>query len=1001
MSYIRRYRNRILALLAVLIVSMGLSAQPYYTNPVLHADYSDPDVCRVGEDYWMTASSFNCFPGLPILHSQDLVHWELVGAALTDYPGSGWDGPEDDFRTTVQHGKGVWAPAIRYHAGWFYIFVGDPDRGIFMVRTQDPEGPWEPPVWLVREKGFIDPCPFWDEDGNAYLSHGCAGSRAGVKSVLFLAPMDPDGTRLLGPSRMVYDGHLSQPTIEGTKFYKRDGKYYIFSPAGGVATGWQTVLRAESPWGPYEERIVLAWAEGTVNGPHQGAWVQTPAGEDWFLHFQDKGAYGRIVHLEPMAWKADGWPVIGEDPDGDGVGQPVARYRFLDSAFGSARNDRGIASRSARNDNSIVTSTKPRRGNSIVTSTKPRRGAWRSLGYKDDDKGAYNPYGLDLAWQYPAVPSPYWHYALPEGGVRLYSVEQTWPYKNLWDCPNLLAQKFPAERFTVRARLSFRPNPQLKERGEQAGFAVMGSDYAGLRLTDTEEGARLEFIRCLNASKGGEEEAKELAMLPYRYEALTHDRESRNVPLVAYPDVPEAVVWVELDVRAKAVEGNVPDAVCRFRYSLDGKRFTQVDGTFKAQPGQWVGARFGFWCNRFSPKNDAGWLDVTDLTVKPAFDPLEGFLYEEEKVPAYDLPDLLAGTRTVKEWERTRRPALVKMFEEKMYGSVPGKPEGLHFVVRDSDPNALDGLATRRQVRLFIDAEESQYEDLLIYIPNHRKGAAPAFLGVNFFGNHTIDTDPGIFLPDSLRYRKDYTLDPRGSQQQRWPLRTILERGYAVATFCCEDIVPDAEGYAGIRSSYEGYTWGALAAWGWGLSRALDYLETDADVDAARVAVFGHSRMGKAAVWAGARDTRFAMVVSNASGCGGAALSRRRFGETVRRINTHFPHWFCENFHQYNDNEDLLPFDQHELLALIAPRPLYVESGSEDRWSDPRGEFLGLSYASPVYELYGYEGFTPEDQPAVEHPVTKGRTGYHIRAGRHEILLYDWLQYLDFADRFL
>ena len=963
--------RRLLPIL-LLLLPLALSAQFRYQNPVVHADYSDPDVCRVGEDYWMTASSFNCFPGLPILHSQDLVHWKLVGAALTDYPGVDWNGPEDDFRTTVQHGNGVWAPAIRYHEGWFYIFVGDPDRGIFMVRTQNPEGPWEPPVWVVREKGFIDPCPFWDEDGNAYLSHGCAGSRAGLKSVLFVAPMAPDGTHLTGPSRIVYDGHLSQPTIEGTKLYQRDGKYYIFSPAGGVATGWQTVLRADSPWGPYEERIVMAWADGTVNGPHQGAWVQTPSGEDWFLHFQDKGAYGRIVHLQPMTWKPDGWPVIGEDPDGDGVGQPVEEFRFLDSGFASARNDK-IKHASVRND-------------------KIKHASARN------DRQVYEPYGIGLEWQYPAVPSPYWHYAI-EDGVRLYSVEQDGAYRNLWDCPNFLAQKFPAERFTVRARLSFRPNPQLKERGEQAGFAVMGSDYAGLRLTDTEEGARLEYVECRKADAGGADSVRLLAVLPYRYEPLPHGRESRNVPLVNYPDIPEAVVWVELDVRAKAVEGNVPDAICRFSYSIDGKMFTKVDGSFRAQPGRWIGARFGFWCNRFAAKNDSGWLDVTAVKVKEAFDPLEGFLYDEERVPAYTLPDLLAGVKTAKEWERKRRPELVKLFEEEMYGSVPGRPEALHFKVRESDPTALDGLATRRQVRVFFNAEETDYEDLLVYVPNRREGPAPAFLGVNFFGNHTIDTDPGIFLPDSLRYRADYTLDPRGSQASRWPLKTILERGYAVATFCCEDVVPDAEGYAGIRSLYEGYTWGALAAWGWGLSRALDYLETDPDVDASRVAVFGFSRMGKTAVWAGARDTRFAMVVSSASGCGGAALSRRRFGETVRRINTHFPYWFCASFHKYNDNEDQLPFDQHELLALIAPRPLYVASGSEDRWSDPRGEFLGLCDASPVYELYGYEGFAPSQWPAVEQPVTQGLTGYHIREGRHAILLYDWLQYLDFADR--
>ncbi|MBR5255270.1 MAG: family 43 glycosylhydrolase [Bacteroidales bacterium] len=962
--------KRAVTLLLAACVSIGLSAQFRYQNPVVHADYSDPDVCRVGEEYWMTASSFNYFPGLPILHSRDLVHWDLVGAALTDYPGEGWNAPEDDFRTTVQHGKAVWAPTIRFHDGWFYIFVSDPDRGIFMVRTQDPEGRWEPPVWVVREKGFIDPCPFWDEDGKAYLSHGCAGSRAGNKSVLFVAPMAPDGTRLLGPSRIVYDGHLTQPTIEGTKFYMRDGKYYIFAPAGGVATGWQTVLRADSPWGPYEERIVMAWADGTVNGPHQGAWVRTPAGEDWFLHFQDKGAYGRIVHLQPMVWKEDGWPVIGEDPDGDGCGQPVSAYRFLDYGYASARNDSYSAGR-----------------NTVVISSEVEK-----------SMGTYKPYGIGLEWQYPAVPSPYWHFALPDG-VRLYSVEQKWPYRSLWDCPNYLSQKFPAERFTVRAKLSFRPNPQLKERGEQGGFAVMGNDYAGLRLTDTPDGARLEYVECLKASQSGMETAKELAVLPYKFESIPHGRASRNVPSVNYPDVPEAVVWVELDVRAKAVEGNVPDAVCRFSYSRDGKRFTRVEGTFVAQPGTWVGARFGFWCNRFSPKNDAGWLDVTDLKVKPAFDPLEGFLYDEEKVPAYTLPDVLDGAKTVRDWETKRRLELVKLFQEEMYGSVPGKPEGLHFRVRENEPSALDGLATRRQVRIFFDTEELMYEDLILYIPNTRQKPAPAFLGVNFFGNHTIDTDPGIFLPDSLRYRKDFTVDPRGSQQQRWPLRTILERGYAVATFCCEDVVPDADGYPGIRSHYDGYTWGTLAAWGWGLSRALDYLETDGDVDASRVAVFGHSRMGKTAVWAGARDTRFAMVVSNASGCGGAALSRRHYGETVRRINTHFPYWFCEVFHKYGDNEDMLPFDQHELLALIAPRPLYVESGSEDRWSDPRGEFLGLANATPVYNLYGFEGFAPADWPGVEQPVTKGRNGYHIRNGRHEILLYDWVQYLNFADR--
>lgn len=496
-----------------------------YVNPVINADYSDPDICRVGDDFYMTSSSFNCFPGLQILHSTDLVNWEIIGAALTDYPGPGWP-EESQWHTVPQHGNGVWAPAIRYHNGEFYIYCGDPDRGIFMVKTADPRGHWEAPVWVVKAKGFIDPCPLWDEDGKAYLSHGCAGSRAGLKSVLFVAPMSPDGTRLIGPSRIVYDGHETQPTIEGTKFYKYDGNYYIFSPAGGVSTGWQVVLRASSPWGPYQERVVMAQGKSMTNGPHQGAWVDTPAGEHWFLHFQDKDAYGRVVHLQPMEWTEEGWPVIGIDKDGDGVGEPVDEYR------------------------------KP-----ALKST----GVFQPA--EDDD---FTSVELGLQWQWHGVPSPYWYYLDAGarendtngiGALRLYSVDQSEGWRNLGDTPNLLLQKTPADEFTVTAKLRFIPNPQLKEKGENCGFVLMGLDYATVRLVDTNEGVVLQYIECKDALKGTPEQIKK--NLPIKSESLPAPYSdiymSSTVPPVAPLSYKAAVAYIKMEVKPRERHGNVPD----------------------------------------------------------------------------------------------------------------------------------------------------------------------------------------------------------------------------------------------------------------------------------------------------------------------------------------------------------------------------------------------------------------------------------------------------------
>lgn len=563
-----------------------------YRNPILYADYSDPDICRVGNDYYMTSSSFNHFPGLQILHSTDLVNWELIGAALTDYPGPGWDDAkpwdvlapglepqmprvpgEQDWRAIPQHGCGVWAPAIRYHNGEFYIYCGDPDRGIFMVKTKDPRGRWEDPVWLVKAKGYIDPCPLWDSQGRAWLTHGCAGSRAGVKSVLFIAPMSGDGASLLDRSRIIYDGHNTQPTIEGTKFYEYDGYYYIFSPAGGVKTGWQTVLRAEDPYGPYEEKIVMAQGDSPVNGPHQGGWVETQNGEFWFVHFQDKDAYGRIVHLQPMTWK-DGWPIIGEDKDGDGVGTPVTVFR------------------------------KPDLPSSAVAQPA--------------ESDEFDTVGPGLQWQWAAVPSPYWYYNdAAAGTMRLYSVQQSESWRNLWDTPNLIMQKFPAENFTVTTKLSFVPNPQLKPRGENCGLVIMGESYASLRLADTADGIKLQLVECIDADKGTDEkvlfeESLQDDMLPVPFSNVYM---SNTVPPVKPLEYKEAVIYLRAEVRSIPRLGDVPDAECTFYYSTDGSQWLRVQNNgdnyiFKARPGRWIGAKVGLYCNRYHSKNDSGWMEA-------------------------------------------------------------------------------------------------------------------------------------------------------------------------------------------------------------------------------------------------------------------------------------------------------------------------------------------------------------------------------------------------------
>ncbi len=389
--------------------------------------------------------------------------------------------------------------------------------------------------------------------------------------------------------------------------------------------------------------------------------------------------------------------------------------------------------------------------------------------------------------------------------------------------------------------------------------------------------------------------------------------------------------------------------------------------------------------------------------------------YDESKVPKYTLPDLLTclDGRKVSDantWEAKRRPEILKLYETHVYGKAPGRPKGMTFEVRSIDRKALGGKAVRKEVRVYFSADKQGPKmDILIYLPAGAKGKVPLFVGLNFGGNHTVHSDPGISLPTGWTAKPPAETD-RGKAASRWPIEDILAKGYGVATIYCGDIEPDNARIAfekGVHALYgkpgaqrKGDDWGTIAAWAWGLSRALDYFETDPDIDATRVIVLGHSRLGKTALWAGATDRRFAIVISNDSGCGGASLFRRRFGETVARINTSFPHWFCANFRKYNNKEDDLPVDQQMLMALVAPRPLYVASASKDLWADPRGEFLSAKLAGPVYALFGKQGLAADEPPADDTPVM-GAIGYHRRAGTHDITRYDWLRYVEFADRHL
>lgn len=513
-----------------------------YRNPVLHADYSDPDVCAVGEDYFLTASSFNCTPGLPILHSKDLVNWKIVNYALKKVE-------PVEYYNEARHGKGVWAPSIRFHEGVYYIYWGDPDFGIFMVKTRDPYGEWDAPVLVKAGKGMIDPCPLWDDDGRVYLAHAWAGSRAKFNSVLTVCEMNKEGTAVISDPVLVFDGNDGvNHTIEGAKFYKRNGFYYLFAPAGGVVSGWQLVMRSKDVYGPYEARIVMAQGKTDINGPHQGGWVDTPAGESWFLHFQDKGAYGRVLHLNPMKWVND-WPVIGVDKDGDGCGDPVSRYR------------------------------KPKIGKTYPIETPV-------------ESDEFDTRKLGLQWEWHANYQDVFGFTTNMGYVRIYGHELSPHFKNFWEVPNLLMQKFPAEEFTATAKLKV----SAKDDGQLSGLIIMGWDYSWIGVEKQGEKFLLKQAVCKDAEQDNLEQVSTLAVL----------EPSRKFEAGLFPNYER-----EIYIRVHVGKG----AYCRFSYSLDEKKFTEAGTLFKARQGKWIGAKVGMFSVTPHGK-ERGWVDVDWFRVE-------------------------------------------------------------------------------------------------------------------------------------------------------------------------------------------------------------------------------------------------------------------------------------------------------------------------------------------------------------------------------------------------
>ena len=548
----------------------GQKATDSYINPVINADYSDPDVCvgPSGEDYYMTASSFQCTPGLPILHSRDLVNWEIVNYALGNlYEGDGNEAILAHYSSTPQHGNGVWAPSIRYHDGWYYIYWGDPDFGVFMVKTQDPAGEWTKPLCVIKGLGYIDTCPLWDDDGRCYLVNGWANSRAKYASVLTVREMSPDGTKAIGQPVIVFDGNGTENrTCEGPKFYKRDGWYWIMCPAGGVPTGFQLAMRSKSPYGPYEHKTVLAQGKTNINGPHQGGWVHTKYGEDWFVHFQDKEAYGRVVHLNPVDWST-GWPVMGRK------GEPVTTYRKPKAAA----------------DMRIVN---PVESDEFDSPTLGRQWQWQ--GNYDEKFGVPTAFGTMRVYTFKMK-------RREERGERREDSISRNGYTNLWEVPNMLLQKTPADEFTVTTKVRM----TSKADGQMGGLIMMGLDYSALVVRREGRAFQLLQLTCKAADKGNRQQEQLITTL----KPTAEDK-------IDYKPGIHEDIFMRLTVsNAQAGQPHGGKPMVRFAYSYDGKKFTDCGDAFEMRQGKWIGAKFGFVSVETDAKADRGWLDVDWIRV--------------------------------------------------------------------------------------------------------------------------------------------------------------------------------------------------------------------------------------------------------------------------------------------------------------------------------------------------------------------------------------------------